>query len=200
MPSSETGECLISLNASVLDFQLHEADLRAELMAMLWPYFLDSNFGRENLTLNSLRGHDDSPEGFVDVISGHLIRELADIQQAKKLQTASLRISLMNFMNKTTGVILDSLGLGKLLMSVWIGVDSEETVNSNSYKSKSPHEVLNKLINKFAENNGEESVVDENNFTDVNESMLCIRHEKYSENSVQLSINSASDQVSFFKM
>jgi len=103
-------------------------------------------------------------------------------------------------MNKTTGVILDSLGLGKLLMSVWIGVDSEETVNSNAYKSKSPHEVLNKLINKFAENNGEESVVDENNFTDVNESMLCIRHEKYSENSVQLSINSASDQVSFFKM
>jgi len=176
------------------DFQLQEADLRAELSAMLWPYFLDQEFAIENLKLNSLLGQDESQSDFIEVISTYLIRQITAIQKAKKLQTTPLRINLIRFLNKTTNLVLSELNLGDLLLSVCVNKNQLEEGN-NSNNEKNSLKILNKMINRFAENPAEVVVADNDNMC-VNKCMLTTKHEGYYNNNVQLSISSSSSCVS----
>lgn len=215
MPNSDSGESLINLNSSNLntDFQITHDVLISELTAMLWPYYLDNNFIIENLKLNSLPALTESQK-FTSLISSHLLTAYSINRQTKKLSTTSLRISLVNFLNKTTLATLNSLGLGKTLISYYlndkqrvfstdIAISNEQ--NTSHQKVIQKNSVLNHLINSFVGDDNESSNQQSdssrglNNMTiDTQKAIFSKNHENFNENKVYLSINSCYRCVSFF--
>ena len=118
-PNSETGECLVNFNSNPItnsgadaDQQqqspANEQDLRTELRAMLWPFYMDAE----------LSG--DAPETFIERIAAKLLPkqvESSSSSTSSSLSSSSssssssqhIRINLMAYMHLNTAEILAKL-------------------------------------------------------------------------------------------
>ena len=136
-PNSETGECLVIASniissvsvsstpavantnqAANQEWQLGREELKAELKAMLWPYYLSQSFITENLKSNSLLTTNTAPVtsqtsqitnastssqcDFIDKLTTHLVHLSSTNKAAIGTVQPSLRIYLSGYLNQFT--------------------------------------------------------------------------------------------------
>jgi hypothetical protein len=154
-PDSETGECVINLNASAIasansndnsntnngsssstssgtarDESMSQAaglskeDLKSEIKAMLWPYYLNQGFIGENVkslpkaTLSKALANKSmqslTADDFVDMIVSQVFSATSNAADSQQIVTTAspIRVNLMTYLNQSTSDILAKISSG----------------------------------------------------------------------------------------
>lgn len=169
-PNNDTGECFISLNLNTLNFstnsesnsgtaaqvvgtnsdnQISREDLKSEIKAMLWPYYMNKNFLEDNLKqLSQLNRNFKDIQNFdLDEFLNSILSHLFENTGSSTNQISSIRINLNGYLNQIN--LNDSLLCLATSSSQPVVIENNDKSNFNDKNNK----INESKIDKINENN-----------------------------------------------